>query len=64
MTNLQEQRKAAGITQSKLAEAAEISLRSLQDFEQGRHPINKAAAITVYKLAQALDCEMADILEL
>ena len=64
MTNLKQKRLDAGMTQAQVAEAAGISLRSLQDFEQGRHPINKAAAITVYKLATALGCEVKDILEI
>lgn len=64
MTNLKTTRLASGKTQAQLAQETGISLRSLQDFEQGRHPINKAAAITVYKLATALGCEVKDILEI
>lgn len=64
MTNLKKQRQTAGMTQAQVAEAAGISIRTLQDFEQGRHPINKAAAITVYKLASALQCDIVQILEI
>lgn len=64
MTKLQERRKAAGLSQSKLAAATELSVRTLQHYEQGTMDINSAAAMTVYKLAQHLGCRMEDLLEL
>lgn len=64
MTKLQEHRKAAGLSQSKLAAAAELSVRTLQHYEQGSMSLNGAAALTVYKLAQALGCRMEDLLEI
>ncbi len=64
MSRLQERRKAAGMSQSALANAAEVNVRMLQYYEQGAKDINKAEALTVYKLAQALNCTMEDLLEI
>lgn len=64
MSKLQERRKAAGLSQSQLAGRAELSVRSLQHYEQGMLDINKAAAITVLRLARALNCPVDDLLEL
>ena len=64
MTKLKEKRTEQGITQLELAVRSETNLRNLQDYEQGHKDINKACAITVYKLAQALNCKVEDILEI
>lgn len=64
MTNLKRIRISAGITQALLAERAEISLRTYQEYEQGRKPINGAAAITVYRIAKTLNVPVEKILEL
>lgn len=63
MTNLKQYRKIRKITQKELAERAKISLRTLQDYEQGRKPINQAAAITVYRLSEVLGCNVWELLE-
>lgn len=56
MTRLQQARNSSGkrITQREVAAAAGISLRSYQDYEQGKKDINKAQAFTVFRLACAL----------
>jgi len=64
MTNLKRIRLSAGLTQLTVASNAEISLRTYQEYEQGRQPINQAAAITVYKIAQILRVPVENILEL
>lgn len=64
MTNLKRIRTAAGITQTALAKCSGMSLRTLQDYEQGRKNINGAAALTVFRLAQTLNVNVEDILEL
>lgn len=64
MKNLQRIRKAAGLTQQQLADAAGLNVRMLQYYEQGYKDINGAAALTVYRLAQALGCQVQDLLEL
>ena len=62
-TNLKKWRTVRNLTQRELAEKAGISLRTLQDYEQGRKSINGAAAITVCKLADELICEPFELLE-
>lgn len=60
---LQDRRKAAGLSQSQLAAKVPMSIRTLQHFEAGTLDINKAAAITVWRLAVALECQVEDLLE-
>lgn len=51
------------MTQAELAAKAGINLRTLQDYEQSQKPINTAAAMTVYKLAKALNVNIEEIFE-
>lgn len=64
MSKLQDRRKAAGLSQSQLAVKVPMSVRTLQHLERGSLDINKAAALTVHRLAQELGCEVVDLLEL
>lgn len=64
MTNLKRIRTASGMTQLELSTKSGVSLRTLQDYEQGRKPINGAAALTVYRIAQELSVTVEDLLEL
>ena len=61
---LKDYRIAAGFSQSQLAAASGISLRAIQSIEQGWRDINKAEAFTIYKLSQALNCNMEDLISL
>ena len=63
MNNLKKYRQAAGLTQPQLAAAVGISHRTLQDYEQDRKPLEKAAAITVLRMAKALGCTVEDLIE-
>lgn len=63
MTNLKKIREATGLSQAKLAERSGVNVRMIQYYEQGAKDINVAAALTVYRLAQALDCKVEDLLE-
>lgn len=63
MTRLQEARKGKGLSQSQLARAAGVPVRTLQELEAGRKNINKSAVITVLRLADVLGCNIRDILE-
>ena len=63
MTNLKRIREARGLSQAKLAEISGVNVRMIQYYEQGVKDINAAAALTVYKLAQALECTVEDLLE-
>ena len=62
-TNLKRIRSAYGCTQAELAKKAEVSLRSIQMYEQRNKDINKASVETVYRLAKALGCSMEDLIE-
>lgn len=64
MTKLKEVRESKGLTQSKLAELSGINVRMIQHYEQGSKDINKAEAITVYKLSKALKCKVEQILNI
>lgn len=63
MSNLKDTRKIKGMTQKTLAEKSGVNLRTLQDYEQGHKDINKAEAMTVYKLSEALECNVWELLE-
>lgn len=55
-------RIAADLSQSQLAKSAGISVRVLQNYEQGARDIKKAAAETVLHIAQALGITVEDLL--
>ena len=61
-TRLQEARQAAGLSQRQLAEKAGLSLRTLQHYEIGDRDIRKAAIETGLALANALNCDINDII--
>lgn len=63
-TNLAYYRADKRITQAALSERSGVSLRTLQDYEQGRKSINGAAALTVHRIAQELGVTVEDLLEL
>lgn len=63
MSNLKNIRTQRGYSQSKLSELSGVNLRMIQHYEQGVKDINLAQAITVHKLAQALECNMEELLQ-
>lgn len=62
-TNLKRIRSYYGCSQSELAKASGVSLRSIQMYEQRNKDINKASAETIYNLSKVLGCDMEDLLE-
>ena len=62
-TKLSEIRKARGFTQQQLSEAADVSLRMIQLYEQRQNDINKAQVSVVRNLARVLGCSIEDLLE-
>ena len=62
-TNLKRIRTLYGCTQAELARRSNVSLRSIQMYEQRNKDINKASAETVLSLAKVLGCTMEDLLE-
>lgn len=63
MNKLKQIREAAGITQAELAKKTGISVRVIQNYEQGTRPINGARVITVKRIADALGCQIEDLIE-
>jgi len=63
-TNLKRIREINGLSQSKLAKEADVSLRSIQMYEQRNKDINKAKVITIVKIAQVLGCNVEDLMEI
>ena len=62
-TNLTKYRKNANMSQQQLAKYSNVSLRSIQLYEQRQLDINVAKAINLYQLSKALCCNMEDLLE-
>jgi len=63
MTNLKAVRESKGLSQSQLAKASGVNVRLIQHYEQAFRDINKASVETVLKLADALECDIRDIME-
>lgn len=63
-TKLQQIRKAKGMTQLELSIYSRVNLRTIQELEQGRKDINKAEALNVYNMAEALGVAISEILEI
>ena len=61
-TKLKRIREAAGLSQSQLAAEAEVSLRSIQMYEQRNKDIKKAQAITLVKIARVLGCNVESLI--
>lgn len=62
MNTIKELRKKTGMSQSDLANLVGLSLRTLQEYEQGRRSIEGMAAATMYKITIALRCDIADLI--
>lgn len=63
MSNLKKIREEKSLTQAKLSEVSGVNLQMIQKYEMGVKDINKAQGITLYKIAQALECKIEDLLE-
>ena len=64
MNKFKKIRVQQGLSQSLLSKKANVSLSSLQAYEQGDRDLNKAQAETVYKLAKALNCKMEELIDI
>lgn len=58
---LQQLRIKKNMSQSALAEKSGVSVRTLQEYEQGRRNLNKSPFEIVYKLAKALECDIVEL---
>ncbi len=62
MSNLKLIREAKGLTQREVAEAAGVSFRSYQHYEQGERDLNKTQVDTVCKIAKVLGCTAEELI--
>ena len=62
MTKLKAKRMEVGLTQSQLAEKADINVRVLQHYEQGSKNFDHARIDTILKVCLALECKMSDVI--
>ena len=63
MVKLKEIRQAKGLSQSQLAEKAELNVRTLQHYEQRSKIFDHARLDTILKCAIALECKIEDIID-
>ena len=62
-TRLSYYRKKLGMSQRELAEAAEIPVRTIQQYEQRQKDINHARAVYMLRLSKVLRCQMQELME-
>lgn len=63
LSKLQRIRKKRGLTQKQLAEQCNISVKSIQAYEQGVRKLEKANKNTILKICEVLNCKISDIIE-
>ncbi len=59
--NLEDLRKASGLTQQELSEAAEVSRKSINAIENG---IYVPSTVLALKIAKTLNCKVEDLFKL
>lgn len=62
MSRLARLRAYVDLSQKALAERSGVSVRMIEQYEQGRKDIRRASSDTVYQLSKALGCRMEDLL--
>ena len=61
LNNLEELRKAAGLTQQELSESAEVSRKSINAIENGVYVHSTVLAL---KIAKTLNCSVEDLFKI
>ena len=61
MRKLKQIRKLKGLSQSELAEKCNISIKSVQAYEQCTRKLEKANINTIFKICEVLNCNVNDI---
>ncbi len=61
LNNLEEIRKAAGLTQKELSESAEVSRKSINAIENG---VYVPSTVLALKIAKTLNCNVEDLFKL
>lgn len=62
MAELKELRKFMGMTQQELAEKSGINLRQIQKYEYGEYDTGKMMLRNAIALADALECDVRELL--
>ena len=62
-TRLRFYRMRLGLSQRQLAEAADIPLRTIQQYEQRQKNINHARSVYMLSLSKVLRCSQQDLME-
>ena len=62
ISSLKFMREDKGMTQAELSKKSGVNLRTIQNYEQGFKDIHKGNVVTVLRLAEALDCDVYEIL--
>ena len=63
MNKIKQIRKMRGLTQRQLAEQCNISIKTVQSYEQMTRDIKKANKNTILKICEVLNCKIGDIIE-
>lgn len=63
MSNLKKIRIEAGLSRAELSEKSGVKVTAIRDYEQNHKPINKAWAISIYKMSVVLGVKMEDLLD-
>ena len=63
MSNLKRIREDKKITQKELSERSGVNIQMIAKYEQGVKDINKAQGNTLRALANALECDIENLLE-
>lgn len=63
MSKLKTKRMETGMSQSQLAEKANLNVRTLQHYEQQTKIFDHARIDTILRVSLALNCKMEDIIE-
>ena len=61
LNNLEEIRKASGLTQQELSESAEVSRKSINAIENG---VYVPSTVLALKIAKTLNCNVEDLFKL
>lgn len=61
-SKLKKARVSKGYTQEALSELSEVNIKSIASYEQNPAKLNAASISTVSKLADALGCDIVDII--
>ena len=62
MNKIKQIRKMGGLTQKELAKRCNISIKSVQAYEQGTRKLEKANKNTIIKICEILNCKEGDII--